>query len=330
MKSRNNKIEIAIIAAYLTLSLTACAYTADKRSLPRVELSTEKNFIKVGEPVIIKLTYRYKEPQISPRSNEVLDTIQHGAVVQIKNIDGTIKVPMYPIYPSYLYRQDSQGLSYSGYFVLFYDLLDKKNLLFEKPGTYLITLLGQELLGASAPDPLSVVVQVPSASEIQVLTLLSDSNDYSFLEFGRHEHPEKRPERVSHLKQVVEQCGDTLVAKWAAARLGLEYFEEFHKKHPSFEKFRVVHQQGQIKEPLFDQALMYLAEGTKLPDNFPIREEVIYQLSRTEFIEGNHKKALSLLDELNTKYPHGEYGKNASRGKAELQELIKKIELEKP
>jgi hypothetical protein len=75
---------------------------------------------------------------------------------------------------------------------------------------------------------------------------------------------------------------------------------------------------------------MYLAMGTGLPDEFAIRENVLFSLSRAEFIKGDYEKAASLLDELAAKYPHGEYGKRATRAKAELLELQKRKPVQAP
>jgi hypothetical protein len=60
-----------------------------------------------------------------------------------------------------------------------------------------------------------------------------------------------------------------------------------------------------------------------LPDELPIREEVLKELSIAEFVKGNHEKAFLLLDELGNKYPKGEHGRKASKGKQELIELQK-------
>lgn len=319
---------MVILGLCLALTITVSSRGTSKDVLPVVELSSNRTSIKACEPLIIKLTYRYKEPQVSPRSDAVLDTIQHGAIAEVKYADGSIKVPMFPIYPSLLHRQDTRGLIYSGHFVLFYDYLDKKEFLFEKPGTYLVTLLGQEVLGANAPQPLTVSVGPPSTSEIRALGLLSDPDDYVFLEFGGHGDRGERLERISRLRQVIEQCGGTLLGRLAAARLGVEYFKQFHEKHPSFEKFKSEYVQGAVEEPLFELSYKYLTIGAELPDEFPIRPETLSQLSRVEYMRGNLKKAISLIDETAKKYPHTEYGRKAI--KAQKEELPKLVEREQP
>ncbi|NLW85015.1 MAG: hypothetical protein GXY41_11540 [Phycisphaerae bacterium] len=153
------------------------------------------------------------------------------------------------------------------------------------------------------------------------MSLISDPNDYFFLGFGSRVHGEKHSETILHLEEVVRRCPETVLAKWCEARLGLEYFKDFEKKHRSIMRFRSAKTQGQIQEPLFDKAHLYLTKGAALPDDFPIREEVLLQLGVAEFINNDLIKANSILDELATKYPNSEYGKQAVKAKAELQEI---------
>jgi hypothetical protein len=144
------------------------------------------------------------------------------------------------------------------------------------------------------------------------------------LEFGSQEDPERRPDRISTLKKLVEQCGDTLLGKWAAARLGIEETNELEKKYPDGLKLLDQYREGKTVEPLVEQAHSYLSTAYKLPDEFPVRERILYELPKAELIKGNYKKALSLLDELGKKYPNGEYGKRSDNAKEELKKLIER------
>jgi len=282
----------------------------------RIEISSKNTAIQVGDPLIFKLMYRYEESMTQLATEKIKESLLHRAYLKIEHQDGNLLTDRFPIYPMELTLQDKQGLEYSGQLV-FLNHPGENRLLFPVPGTYTVTVRGY----TKTSNPLHITVNPLSKLQKRALSLLSDPNDFHFLEYGSHEDPEQRIERVSHLKQVVDQCQGTLLAKWAAARLGLEYFDQFHKKHPSFEKFKSKHEQGQIQEPLFDQAHRYLVGGTTLPDEFQIREKVLYELSVTEYLKDNYEKAFSLLDELGAKYPKGKYGKKASSGKAELQEL---------
>jgi len=277
----------------------------------------QTHVIRVGQPFVFKLNYKFEQPQTSPDNGQARKYFRHHAYLDIEHENGDFSTKGYKIFPSGLNLEDRLGLEYSKYFLCFYHRGENR-FLFPIPGRYSVTVRGWR----NRSEPLDINVEPASNLEQLAINLLSDPNDYFFLEQGEDAYPpEKRPERMSHLQQVVDRCGGTVLAKWAAARLGLEYFEEFHKKHPSFKDFKEQWEQGGIKEPLFSRASEYLAKGAGLPDEFPIREKILYQLSRTECIEGNYEKAFSLLDELSTKYPDGEYGKKAAGGKEELVEL---------
>lgn len=311
MTDLSKTVKIVLITA-LILSMPVIS-----NGIPsRIEISSKYTAIQVGDPLIFKLMYRYEEPMIQLATEKIKESLLHRAYLKIEHHKGKLLTDRFPIYPMELTLQDKQGLEYSGQLVFLHHPGENR-LLFPVPGTYTVTVRGY----TKTSNTLNITVNPLSKLQKRALSLLSDPNDYRFLEYGSHEDPEKRIERVSHLKQVVNQCQGTLLAKWAAARLGLEYFDQFHKKHPSFEKFKSKHKQGQIQEPLLDQAHRYLVGGTTLPDEFQIREKVLYELSVTEYIKDNYEKAFSLLDELGAKYPKGKYGKKASSGKAELKEL---------
>jgi hypothetical protein len=319
MNHPNSKFRKMFIVVCLTSNLIANANNVDKSDFPHINLSAETVSIKIGEPLLLKLAYKYDEPKISPLTGEISEEIRHFAYLKIEHHEGSFSTDRFPIFPIELLLQDTQGLEYSGQFVFFYHSGEKR-LIFPKPGTYIVTIRGW----TKVSNPLNIIVKPTSELQRRALSLLSDPNDYLFLEFGTHEFKEKRSERMLHLTKVVEKCEGAVLAEWAAARLGLEYFEEFHKKHPSFQKFKALRDKGKVKEPLFEQARKYLEIGAKLPDEFPIREDVLRQLIRIEYMDGNDTQAFLLIDELSTKYPKGKYGRKAPEWKKELLELQKR------
>jgi hypothetical protein len=304
------------IEIVLTVSLILSKPVISNGIPSRIEISSKYTSIQIGEPLIFELVYIYEEPLITQANGKIKENFIHHAYLKIEHHEGKFLTDSFPIYPMELKLQDKPGLKYSGQFVFLYHPSENR-LLFPVPGTYTVTVRGY----TKTSNPLNISVKPLLKLQKRALSFLSDPNDYRFLEYGSHEDPEKRIERVSHLKQVVEQCQGTLLSKWAAARLGLEYFKDFHKKHSSFQKFKTELQESKVKEPLFDQAYKYLSAGYALPGEFPVREQVLYELSVTEYIKDNYEKAFSLLDELSATYPTGKYGKRASSGKAELQEL---------
>jgi len=314
MKGLSNKLQLVI--AVISLVLSTAVSSRAKPS--QIVISSKNNLLQVGDPLTIRLVYKYEKPLIKPATGEIVQSFPHYAHLKVEHSEGRFPMNRFPIFPTDLTVKDSLGLEYDGQFVSLYHRGEKR-VLFPTSGIYTVTVSGYSRIS----NPLSITVGPASELQTRALYLLSDPNDYSLLEHGTYEDPNKRSLRISRLNQVVEQCEGTIFAKWAAARLGLMYFEDFHKKHPSFIKFKAEIQKNQVEEPLFDKAHTYLTAGAKLPDEFPIREKVLYQLGRTHVIKDNYEKAFSLLDELSAKYPKGEYGKRVSGGKEELQRIKK-------
>jgi len=316
-----NKSTIILKVILLIVLFVGSEAVPKSTDVSEIQIMSKNKELKVGEPLIVELFVNLTSPHIQPDSNKPYHNWIQGGFFKLsifgEDPNSSVMLKAFPLSLPIL---DTEGLKYGASFTLFYDHGVKK-LLFDKPGTYLIQFI---LSKTNSSNTIEVSVKEPTQRLKNAILLLSDPNDYFFLEFASHDDKSKRQERISHLQQVTEQFNDTLLAKMSAARLGLEYFQEFHKKHPSFEKFKAKHQQGQIEEPLFDQARKYLAAGARLADEFPIREKILYQLTRTEAIRGNYEKAFSLLDELRAKYPKGKYGKRSSSAKAELIELQKR------
>lgn len=306
--------------AFIALCILHC-YVAKADYPKEIEISSKHKHINVGQPLILRLTYGFEQPQLAARSGELLTSMSPKANVQVKRDDKEIFKPGHWYLGQYdLHLQDNKGLTYSGYSILFYDSA-KNGLIFDTPGIYTISIrITREMIS----KPLEITVKPASQSEKKVLSLLSDPNDYAFLSYGGYKHLQKRPERISQLKQVIDQFESNVLAQMGAARLGLEYFQQFHVKHPSFQKFKALRNKNKVKEPLFKQAHKYLTIGANLPDEFPIREDILRQLGRIEYMDGNDTKALSLIDELIIKYPKGKYGRKATKWKEELLELQKR------
>ncbi len=316
MRKLPSNLGVAFVVLHVVLSSVG---NADYPT--RIEIGVEQRRIRIGEPLLIRVTFKFELPQFAPEPNRLLTAIGPEATVQIRKTGEEVLYSGHRLGPYDLYLQDEKGLEYSGNFILFYDH-SKNKLIFDDPGVYTIVVRRTRRI---ISNPLNIEVEPPENSDRRVLSLLSDPDDYVFLEFGGHGDGEKRPERISHLSQVVEQYGNTLLAMWAAARLGLEYFQHFHEKHPSFEKFKSQYLQGQIQEPLFEQSYKYLRIGAGLPDEFPIRQETLLQLSRVEYMRDNLEEAISLINETAKKYPNSKYGRKAAKAlKEELPNLMQR------
>lgn len=311
----------------VTVFLLTTYQTSEAQECYSIEISTAQKRIEYGSPIVLTLRLVYQQPRMwrvtgKPRQVVSLDWLD----LQAQQSE-TEETRLFRLGRTVFHLQGTKGLEYTGKVILWCHVHEErgkliKRMIFDKPGAYSVTIMRGE---NEISNTLDILVEPSSLGE-KALSLLTDPKDFAFLIGGIY----KSPKAVLHFKEVVNQCEGTLLAKWAAARLGIEYFKEFHKKHPSFEKFKVIRQQAKVEEPVFDQARMYLAVGAGLPDEFPIREKVLYYLFITEYIEGNYEKAFSLLDELGAKYPKGKYGKRASRRKAKLQRIQKREEGQVP
>ena len=117
MKKLIEKTGLAFIA------LCILYYSAAKADYPKeIEISSKYKQINVGQPLILRLTYKFEQPQLSARSGEILTSMSPKANVQVKRDDEEIFKPgYYYLAPYDLYLQDRDGLTYSGDFILFYD-----------------------------------------------------------------------------------------------------------------------------------------------------------------------------------------------------------------
>ncbi len=312
MRSSHRTVQIAFVITILTFIVPGISNGKPYR----IVIDSKHRSLKVGDPLILKLVYKYETPLVNPTTSEVVESFLHHAYLRIEHREAVYSTNRLPVFPSSLTLEDKNGLEYSKWFVFLYHPGERR-LLFPVPGTYKVTVSGYALIS----NPIDVIVEASSELQKKALSLLSDPNDYTYLEYHFHEYKEKRPERILHLKKVVEQCEGTVLANWCAARLGLEYFRQFHAKHPSFVKFQEQYEKGGANEPLFQQAYKCLTMGSKLADEFPIREEVLKNLVTVEFTKGNAERAISILDELGAKYPKGKYGRKAAKWKQELLDI---------
>ncbi len=313
MKNSNGKTRVALVAICTILQCAVAGADYPKE----IGLSSKQKQMKVGEPLILRLTYRFEKPQVSGETQEIYSSMGPESSLRITANGEEILEPTL-VRPD-LYPQDTKGMTYSGNFIIFYDSF-KRRLIFETPGLYTITIRSTT---TTKSNPLDIQVLPASQSQKELLSLLSDPNDYAFVSDGTAQYFKKQPERIAHIKKVIEKFENTVLAQMAAAQLGLEYFRQFHAEHPSFVKFKQEYHKGEVKEPLFEEAHKYLTIGAKLPDEFPIREDVLKELVIAEFAKGNPERAISLVDELGTKYSRGKHGKNAAKWKQELLDIQK-------
>ncbi|MBN2590210.1 MAG: hypothetical protein JXA96_10145 [Sedimentisphaerales bacterium] len=325
MKKLNVISKIVIIVLYLIDIQSINAQNSDR---PTEELIAVNPTIKVGEPIIIEYKFTYSNPQLDPSSNKTMQGLSRSDAaecVAIKDNQGRYYIKELTIYPTVRTCRDNKGLVYSSYFTLFYNKKTKK-LIFDKPGVYTIDYPDRERDNTMF-KPATIEVKPASEQEKKALSILTGESDLLILgldsEYIKFESYPETEGMMERFKMVVEQCPDTMIAKMAAARLGIEETKEFEEKYgdeQSLEQYK----NGEIEEPLFEPAQKHLNLAYQLPYGIPIREVALDGLTRVEYLNGNSTRLISLLDELITKYPQGKYGKRAIRGKQYIQEFIEK------
>ena len=311
--------KITILAFIVTLSVTQLIIASN---LSEIEIITSKENIELGEPFVLLITGKYKEPQISQETGEPLPykTINNWKLEVNENNSG--KKYEYPLQiPLKMDIQNSEGTEYSTTMLLFCYLKEEKGkltnkIIFPEEGNYTICFTNTEIFKS---NQLNIEVSYSFLGE-KAISLLSSAENYAYLMGGVCKRSEEK-ERQAKIKEVVQQCDGSVIADFGSARLGVEIFNEFQTKYPSYEKFKMAKTQDQVQEPLFDEAYLYLTKAASLPDEFPIRKEVLFQLSTVEYINDNFDRAKLILDELVAKYPNSEYGQKAFEAKVELQEL---------
>jgi hypothetical protein len=310
-----NRIVILIILLIMA-TLAECA--EPNLTIEIVPLTKE---ISVGQPFVFQLVCKLDQPLVSSTTNQISEIYNNFTpFLDIDHEKSTFSVERYKLFPEVLHLRQGKETEYYQDYSLFYCYVaeDKVRLMFPVPGKYTIKVRDQ----TRSSSPFFLDVKPASKLEEKALSILIGGTDLVILESLETDALKDYPEIMERFKKVVEQCGDTMIAKMAAARLGLEYFQQFHKKHPSFVNFKAEYQTGTIKEPLFEQSLKYLRIGAELPDEIPIRQVTLLNLSCVEFMKSNLKQAFSLINEIAEKYPNSEYGKQAiSAQKEEIPKL---------
>ena len=300
----------------LFLIFNVCSLASETNE-PKLEIKAYSSEIKVGEPLILDINVTYKTPNINSKTGEIiisggisspyLFVTKKGQKEEIKyETEFAVVRKALPVFDN-----EKKGLEYTGSLIAFYDQ-NKKGLLFNDSGIYSCRL--EDTLHKIKSNNIEINIKPAGKQEKKAISILTGKYDMMILQLSESSNTtilKKYPGLLERFKNVVEQCGDTLIAKMAAAQLGLIYSKEFQEKHPSFETFKTEYKKGNVREPLLEQSLKYLQIGAELPDEFTIRQKVLINLSQVEYMEDNLNKTISVINEIATKYPNTKYGKQA-------------------
>ena len=293
----------AILTALVPCSMAYAQFPSE------IRIATPKASICVGEPLVLQITYIFKEPQLSRDPNRMVTTISPDAMVRVSDGDTEIVIRDPPVLLGDLRLQGSAGLEYSGFFLLFFDYT-RKALIFPVPGRYEVTVLRVSKLPSNT---LQITVTEATQETSLAMSQINDPRVFISMEEGSDAAGflSAHPDWVQQLQNVVEKAGDTVLGKWAAASLGAEYFSAFESQvRQRAERGEPPHTQSRspTEAALLQNAKRYLDKGFDLDDQFPLREGAVYSLAQVEALTGNAERAAALRQELATKYPYGRYG----------------------
>ncbi len=352
MKILKRKFTVVILTVCIIFYLSFCVGLAQGAIPISVEVSSPQKTIRIGEPLFVMLTCRFKEQQKDSDTVDVYPSFSHQCDILIEFKDEDKKwmntllaehpdadlslipgneksIKWYPLHlkgkiTESLEVQDKDGLAYGTYFLALYNPY-KKGVIFDKLGKYKISGFSYEYANNKVVSN-TIEINVTSES-LPNDCILPDPNYCDFLMGNRdilNNKQEYSSKVFSFFGNIIKKCPDTMLAKMAAARLGIENTKIFEDKYSENGTFVEQYRKGEIKDPLIESAKKYLLMAYELPDEVPIRETAIYNLATFELFDGKITKAFSIYDELAAKYPQGEYGKKALRDKKDSQEFIEK------
>jgi hypothetical protein len=315
-------IKYSNLVSVVLLLFFLCSFVfASETNERKLEIKAYSSEIKVGEPLILEIHTISNTPNINPKTGEIVISGKMDTQYLIVTQKGQKEEMKYEISQVTLVDNSGKGLEYSGSLIAFYDQ-NIKSLLFKEPGVYSCRL--EDRAKTVSSNVLEINVKSASKLEKKALSILTGEYDLVILNSEKYVPTKDLPDpkTIDRFKQVVEQCGDTMLAKIAAARLGIEETKEFENKYSENGSFIEQYRKGEIKDPLIDSAKKYLSIAYELPDGVPIRETAIYNLATFELFDGKTSKAFSIYDELAAKYPQGKYVKQAISDKKDSQEFI--------
>ncbi|MDH7600034.1 MAG: hypothetical protein QHH07_10450 [Sedimentisphaerales bacterium] len=88
-----------------------CLCAAEPNSVS-VQISSSRSSIRLGEPIVIKMVYRFKKPYVSNLTGKTPPELNHMMRYEVQTEDGRIQKG---IYPGTLLLQGETGLEYKWY-----------------------------------------------------------------------------------------------------------------------------------------------------------------------------------------------------------------------
>jgi hypothetical protein len=276
-------------------------------SSPKVEIAAAQTSISTGDAVTLQLNCKFAQPQVTRKDPNLILTTWASEDLKIEIRRGGIRVAFLPVLPEALRLKGKEGREYTTAVILLYDHYTRK-MIFDAPGEYTIVAM----LGKTEASSATVSVS-PADPKVQVpLSQLLEPLDFLLLEVGSSDSEKTRADGVSRLMKLSDQYPDTKIGRWAAARVGMEFYEAYllQLQRKPGENETGGRTFGLSKEGLLEGAGRYLQRAKELEDSFPLREQSLFLLAGITPAKGDRD---ALLRELAAKYPSGRFGRLASQ-----------------
>ncbi len=319
MTIQKNKLFLVILLQFFRV----CVLASDETNELKMEIKAYSSIIKIGEPLISEIRAISKTPNINPDTGEIITSGEISSPYLIITKKGQKEEMKYEYdnilnKPLSIVEKGKKGLEYTGYFIAFYDQ-NKKGLLFDEPGEYSCRF--ESARDKLESNTIEITVKPADKQEEKAISILTGKDDLMILGWSLGELDLKdvpnATDILDRFKQVVEQCPDTMIAKMAAAQVGFELYSEYGQ-------LRQITPHDQ-QDSLFEarqEASKYLKIGTKLPEGFTIRENILHSLIAIEFYEKNYLQAISYLEKIYEEFPYGRFGKSAHSGIEEVKTMM--------
>ncbi|NLF42171.1 MAG: hypothetical protein GX587_05700 [Bacteroidales bacterium] len=314
-----------IIIVASMLFWTSFVFAKDDSMVISLKTNQTVNF---GDPVIVEITAIFGAPILSVNSHEPQDILSGRDVSMEWEIVSEDRIFTYrDILSVDLALEGESKTEYSGKAILLWKFTNVKGelqheLIFDKPNSYSIVLkckYGNEVAISSKSN-----IQVLESSKgKKALEILDSAKDWRYLLYGVFSQDDKTT-ILSKFDRVIDECDGTVIANICSAHLGNELFNDYQKNN-SINKSREMMLEGHpVDEQLLIKIKTLCNKGKHLDDGFAIRDDILFNLARLEFIYNNFDETFNLLDEIDKKHPSSKLHKQAQKAKDELLKFKEK------
>jgi hypothetical protein len=291
--------------------------------------------IHVGDPVLLKILITYNTPCTGGRLDADRNRIRLSDMAILVEAKGDFKTQdrdqdersmivqdgiRYRLCPIFgpLTPTDRQGRTCTMMVPIQYNL-DTKQPWFDRTETYKLRI------ATGAKDGFSNILEIPvSQTAPQCDPGLLKPMDLTCLMNGsvaKLNKPDANGSLRDRFLRYASRNKQTLLGQWMAACVAAADAEALEIAEHDLRMKR-----QRICDTYRDEVIPRLVSSLQMPNEFQIREDILWRLTEIEFKRQNYRQAIHHLDELAEAYPLGRRGRDATRSKEEVQKELQKEE----